>query len=853
MKRIRRWLITVGIILLTLMIVLAGAGVWLVRRPWPQTSGTIQVAGLSAPVEVRRDQWGVPQIYAQNEHDLFFAQGYVHAQDRLWQMDFHRHYISGTLSEFAGRRTLYMDQNMRVWGLRRIAEQTLPTLDDESRAILEAYSAGVNAYIETHRDRLPVEFTIFGFQPAPWTPVDCLLWGNFMAVNQALNYSYEMLRAQIIAKLGEDAAQELLPPYSADTPVIIPPGDYDWWQEAERDAERLGLTPAEDSSLIIPPEAENYAWLRSTPPTALARMNDPTSDLAFGGSGAWVVSGEHTESGLPMLASDAHLNLVMPSMWYENGLHGGRFDVVGFSFPGTPLVALGHNQRIAWSYTLLEPDVVDLYIERLDDAENPTQYEFMGQWYDLDIVHETIDVRGGDPVPFDIYFTRHGPIVNKMFGLNEGVIEEWPESHTWDIWPYQEAISLRWPLFEGNAVCRSLVQLNLAQNWDEFRSSLQYWETLALDFVYADVDGNIGYQAAGKIPIRVRNHQGIVPVPGWTGEYEWQDYIPREQLPSLFNPAAGFIAVANNKVVSDDYPYRLTYDWFHDGYRARRINELIASQLAAGHLFNMQDMHDIQTDTYSYPAEIFRPYLLAAVEPENALQAQALAYASEWDLRCETDRVGASIYETWYSFMVENTFDDELLQNTVWGYYYPQKQVLALAGIIGDPNNEWFDDVGTPQRETRDDIIRRSFAEAVDWLRSGYGRDVGKWEWRRMHTVTIPHAALNGVPVLQDIFGSRIYPFPGDAFTVNLAFSGRNDEQKHYGVWVAAQQRMILDLEDWDAMLASNSTGQSGHLAHPNREDQTPVWQGAGYHVMPFNRQAVEATANVVLTLTPQE
>lgn len=806
MKRLFKWLIGIVVVLLVIVVILAGVGMWFARRSWPQVDGTVQVVGLSASAEVIRDSWGIPHIYAQNDHDLLFAQGYVHAQDRLWQMEANRHLCSGTLSEIVGESALDGDRYARTFGLRRVAEQTWTQLPEDSRALLQAYADGVNAYIEANRSRLPVEFTLLRVEPKPWTPVDSLAWGNMVALSMGLNHTVEIMRAQIIAEVGVEAAQELFPPLPANMPVIVPAeaGNYEWLQNAH-----LANLFALDKWLGNP----RSVW----------------------GSNNWVIRGSRSASGMPMLANDTHLDLQMPSPWYENGLHGGDFDVVGFSFPGVPLIIIGHNQHIAWGITNLDPDVQDLYLEKLDDSENPTQYEFMGQWYDLETIPETIEVKDGEPVEFEVRLTRHGPLLNDVLELAGA-----------------EPVALRWALYDGSMLLESIVKLNMATNWDEFRAALQHWDGLSQNFVYADMDGNIGYQAAAKVPIRAPGHQGLLPVPGWTGEYEWQGFIPFDQLPFILNPPADSIATANNKVVSDDYPYVLTYDWWHPGYRAKQIAEL----LNANNSLTSQDMRDIQAQTYSLPAEILRPYFLA-VEPQDDLQAQAIAMLKEWDLRYEVDRAGASIFELWYLFTAWNTIRDELLigeDDEILADQYQfhvDKTTIMLTHLLAEPDNAWFDDVSTPEVETRDDILRRGLADAVNWLSERYGQDPAKWEWGRVHPMTFVHVPFgqSGVAPLEQLFNSKTVPAAGGAFTINM---GRYSLRRPLEMIFGTSQRMIIDLADWDRMSAVNTTGQSEHLWHSNRQDQIEMWQNVEYHTLPFSREAVETNAEAVLTLTPQ-
>jgi penicillin amidase len=802
MKRIGQALIVILVVLLIVSAVLAGVGTWFVRRPWPQVSGTLTVAGLSEPVRVIRDQWGIPHIYAENEHDLTFAQGYVHAQDRLWQMDFNRRVASGALSDACGDATLEIDRFMRTLGLRRAAEKDWEVLDDDTRVALEAYAEGVNAYIDSHRDRLPLEFTILGADPVPWTPIDSIAIGKVMAYSLSANYEFELLRSRIIAELGEEAAQQLLPPYPDGAPVIIPP------------------------------EARSYAWLREAGFDALDSVSALVGRVRLDrGSNSWVIDGSRTETGDAMLANDTHLGLDMPSIWYENGLHGAGFDTVGFIFPGIPLVVIGHNANIAWGVTNLPADVQDFYIERLDDPDNPRKYEFMREWRDLEVVRETIDVKDCEPEVIDVLITHHGPIMNEAIGAPEDA----------------DPLALQWTALDGTQIIRSVRLLDLASNWEEFREAVSYWDVPSQNLVYADVQGNIGYQTPGKIPVRAPGHQGLVPVPGWTGEYEWQGYIPYDELPSVLNPPTGFLVTANNKVVPDDYPNHLAYEWSAP-YRAQRIVDL----LAADESVSIQDSRDIQADTYSLPAEALRPYMLAVEpDPSSGLQATAQNLLAEWDLHLEADRTGASVYQAWLWFLLENTFGDELGEELLAEYIDSSNMsVPLLIDIMEEAENAWFDDVTTSEVETRDDILRRSLADGVAWLSERHGADPDKWEWGRLHTKTFVHNPLgqSGIGLLEDLFNSNTIQARGDSFTVDAAWFSFVEP---FAMTGGASNRQIVDLGNLSNSLGMHTTGQSGQLLHRHREDFVWPWQNVEYHSVLFDQEATIANSEAILNLTP--
>ncbi|MEM8534764.1 MAG: penicillin acylase family protein [Chloroflexota bacterium] len=794
-------------LIVTAVIVMLGV-IWFVRRPWPQINGTLSVTGLLSPVRIVRDASGIPHIYADNEHDLFFAQGYTHAQDRLWQMEFNRRIGRGTLSEALGKPTLENDRFLRTIGLRRAAEYTWTCIDTETRTILEAFAKGVNTYVAANSHRLPLEFAILGIQPEPWTPIDTLLWGEQMSWILGDNCGAELLRAKLIAVAGEEAAQQLMPPYPHNMPSIVPDG------------------------------VNGYSWLRNK----TIKQWDLTEDLFGGpssnqGSNNWVVHGTRTASNKPLLANDTHLYLQMPSIWYENGLHGGRFDVVGFTIPGVPMIVIGHNGTIAWGLTDMLPDVQDLYIEKLDDPITPTRYEYQNEWHDLEIIDDTISVRGVGQTPLRILKTHHGPIINQV---SKGMV------HAVRGVDEMEPLALCWTGTEGSTIVQALYHINLASGWDDFRTALRSWNSPGMNMVYADVMGNIGYQSSGKIPIRASNHTGLVPTCGWTGENEWQGYIPFDDLPYMLNPSEGFIATANNKVVTDDYPYHLAYEW-SDPFRIQRITDILNSN----DCMDISDTCDLQIDTFSVAAERIRPYLLN-ITPQNTIQTRALALVESWNLYSEADQPGASIYTVWYWFMVQNIWRDKLGQQLTQSYmHYYWLHGRMILQLLEQPESQWFNDSTTTQVETRDDIIRRSLEEALAWLGERYGNDPQKWQWGRVHTMTFVHRPLGRVPIwlFKRLFNSKTFPVGGDDFSVNASWMR---ESRTFTMAGGTAQRLIVDLNNLDNSWAVNSTGQSGHALHPQRDDQTDLWRHGKYHPLLYSQKAVEQQASAILNLTPK-
>jgi penicillin G amidase len=523
----------------------------------------------------------------------------------------------------------------------------------------------------------------------------------------------------------------------------------------------------------------------------------------------------------------------MPSIWYLNGLHGGRFNTVGYTFPGVPLVIIGHNDRIAWGVTDMPADVQDLYIEKLDDPANPTKYEYQGQWYDLTIDRQTIEVKNQAPVTLEVRSTRHGPIINDTdSGLKQA-----------------EPLALRWTALAGTNLFRGVVALNLAQDWPAFLQALQFWDTPNQHFVYADVDGNIGYQSAGLLPLRAPGHDGLLPVPGWTGTYEWQGTVGADKLYGVLNPPNDFFTTANDRVVPADHPYQAAYglDWAGANFTVERISE----GLEAGNALSLDDMTNFQVDNVAIPATRMLPYLLA-IQPENELEERALTIMRDWNQRFERDQVGASIYRAWFFYMTRYTFTDNITEGL--GSRYEGVGWLnlpVLLSIMDQPDNEWFDDAKTPEREGRDDITRRSFVDALALLQQHYGQDPEQWTWGRMHRLNLRAQPLGqtGVSLVDNIFNSGYMPADGGDFTINNSWL---NSRAPFQVAGGPAQRFVIDVGDWDASRAANSTGQSEHLFHPHRMDIVRLWVNSQYHPMLFSRAAVDSHREGVLLLAPQ-
>jgi len=593
--------------LLLALALLAVAGALYLRTSLPQLRGELTLAGLSAPVEVLRDRHAIPHIYAQSAEDAYFALGFVHAQDRLWQMEFQRRVAAGRLAEVVGEAALELHLPLRTLSVYHYAERVFDNLGPQAQGVLLAYADGVNAYLRTRRGLLPVEFLVLRHQPEPWRPADSLAWLTMMAWDLGGNWDDELLRARLSLSLTDEQLAALWPPYPGEAPIALP------------DFRALYRK--------LPLDALWAASPKPLPPGA--------------GSNNWVIDGSRSVTGQPLLANDPHLGLQAPSLWYLAHLSAPGLNVIGATLPGLPLVILGRTDRIAWGFTNTGPDVQDLFIERLD-SEDPSRYQTPDGFEPFTIRREVIRVRGGDEVVLNVRKSRHGPVISDVVGRAAEVAGA------------DYALALAWTaLREDNLTFQAGVNLNRARNWEEFVAALRDFHAPQQSIVIADIEGNIGLYAPGLVPIRAAG-DGRMPVPGWSGEYDWVGFVPFEALPHTFNPEVGVIMTANHKIVPDDYPYFLTHDWA-EPYRAERITELLA-QLQH---HSLESFARIQADQRSLMAVEFLPRLLAA-RSDSALGRQAIARLIAWDGAMAKDRAEPLIFAAWYREFTRLVYQDEL-------------------------------------------------------------------------------------------------------------------------------------------------------------------------------------------------
>ncbi len=836
----------IGLIVFVILSILGG-GLALIAPPYvknkasqsfPIVDGEIQLPGLQGEVRIYRDSYGVPQIYASTQHDLFFAQGYVHAQDRFWQMDFWRHLGAGRLSELLGKSMLETDQFLRTLGWERISQREVEMMGEEEQAILAAYSSGVNAYLEQAAgSSLSLEYYFLNlinkdYQPEPWTPVNSLTWGKAMAWDLRANLDSEIERAQLLKTLPRNQLEFLYPEYPADHPLIVPgfspSGEKSTSQES-------GGQAGDDLVRLLAPLLGEV----STSAAALDQLTGGGFESI--GSNSWAVSGDLTDTGKPYLANDPHLGSQMPSIWYEVGLHClektelCQLDVAGFSFAGVPGIIIGHNDRIAWGFTNVGPDVMDLYIEKIN-PENPNLYLTPDGWQEMEVINETIQVAGGDPVELAVHLTQHGPIIGSVYGL-----EAFAEESGLAI-PENYALALRWTALEPGCLFCSIWDFNQASNWEEFREASKNFTVPAQNLLYADVDGNIGYQMPGSIPIRVEGHNGMLPVPGWNGDYEWQGYIPFNDLPHVLNPKEGYIVTANNAVVGTDYPYLISKQW-DLGFRAQRITELLNE--APGPI-NLTYLKKMQGDNYDALAAILVPFLLDQQFSDPDLQA-AQDLLRGWDYQADMDSSPAALYMVFWQNLLDNTFPDNLPEDYQIGVESRAKEVMRR--LVSQPDSPWWDDASTADREYLADIFRLSLKEAYRELKRELGNDPSVWQWGDIHTITFQNQVMNSFPVIKGAFNRGPLPCSGGNSIVNA--TGWDPENPYVIDWLPSM-RMIVDLNDLSNSLSIHTTGQSGHAYHPHYFDMADLWRKIYYHPMLWDAQQVQRQTESLLILTPQ-
>ena len=797
--------IIVWLFLAVLLVVaaLVAYAYYVVYSALPQLDGQVQIRGLSAPVTVTRDGHGVPAIEAATFEDLFFAQGYVTAQDRLWQMDMMRRYASGELSEILGEDTLRLDREQRILGLRDAARKALEMASPRDRSFFEAYTRGVNAYIATRGDRLPIEFRILRYAPKPWRAEDSVVIANQMVKDLNYHYFFDALsREKILAKLGPELTGDLYVNRS--------------WHDRPPTVMREDLQQPDNNSGTDEDDDDD-----DSPDNSVTQSKNPMTDpegLPVNGSNDWVVSGAHTVTGKPLLSDDMHLGHQMPNLWYEAHLRSGALDVAGVTLPGMPYVIVGHNQRIAWGFTNVGPTVTDVYIENFNTQG---AYETPSGWVQPEHRAEVIHVKGKADVSVDVKITRHGPVITELVPGET------------------RPLALRWTLYDGLHI--PFFDVNSAQNWQDFRHAFSQLDAPGQNVVYADVDGNIGYQATGKVPIRAAG-DGSLPVSGADNAHEWTSYISFEKLPSIYNPPSGIIGTANGRITPENYPNSISMEW-ECPWRTERIYHVLES----GRQLSAADMLALQTDIHS-EAELFAAerfvYAVDHAAKPSARAKQAADLMRSWDGRMQASSPAPTIAQNSIlelrRLLLEPKLGnappgtakaDEVLS---WKTYSWEMRSVWMENILLHRPKRWL-----PEKYPNYDEL---LTAAVDAAVSGPDapKDLATWRWGVFNAVDIEHPVLGKIPIIRHWSSPGVREQSGSGYTVKAV------TPRH-----GPSERFTANLADLDESTLNTVTGQGGNFLSPYYMDQWKAWYEGTTFALPFSTKAVDAAKAHRLMLEP--
>ncbi|MFI8521453.1 penicillin acylase family protein [Streptomyces sp. NPDC085481] len=897
-KKGRRARLIVLVLVLALVAGIGYGGYWgvsTVRSSFPQTTGTIRIDKLSSPVEVKRDANGIPQIYADNEADLFRAQGYVQAQDRFYEMDVRRHMTAGRLSEMFGKSQVDTDAFLRTLGWRRVAQQEYDkVLSAETKKNLQAYAEGVNAYLE---DRDPadvsVEYAALAFTNdyaiEPWTPVDSVAWLKAMAWDLRGNMQDEIDRSLMTSRLTAQQVKDLYPgyPYELHQPIVSQGAVDKITGKFDPDAKAGGSGARTNGGA-----ADALTGTQSQ----LAALSDALDGIPalLGpngngiGSNSWVVGGDYTTSGKPLLANDPHLAPMLPSLWYQMGLHCRsvsatcRYDVAGYTFSGMPGVIIGHNDSIAWGFTNLGADVTDLYLEKVGDDG----YVVDGKVKPFTVRDEIIKVAGGGDRKITIRSTDNGPLLSDRSSDLEKVGQKAPVGNAAPDRGTGYGVSLRWTALQPGKSMDAVFELNRAKDFKTFRAAAEHFEVPSQNLIYADTAGHIGYQAPGRIPVRAKGYDGTLPAPGWDSSYDWKGYIPFDELPYEYDPKRGYIVTANQSVIDEKkYPYLLTRDWGY-GSRSQRINDLIESKTKDGGKISPDDMQTMQMDNRSEIATLLNPLLLK-IDISDPYVREAQKLLEGWDYTQEPDSAAAAYFNAVWRNVLKLGFGDKLPKELrvegecinvraadATGPVDEQNKLVRECGerdpdtaqpdggdrwyevvrpLLKQEKNDWWKTPGdrlNAPTETRDQLLAQAMKDARWELTAKLGKDVTTWSWGRLHQLTLKNQTLGtaGPGVVQSLLNRGPWNLGGGEAAVDA--TGWNAAGGYDVIWVPSM-RMVVNVGDWDRSRWINLTGASGHAYNSHYTDQTDKWAKGELLDWAYGRAAVDTAAKDTLTLQP--
>ena len=874
-------MIAVAALVVLLLVAVSVFAVATVRRPLPQTDGTLTLTGLDAEVSVVRDARGVPQIYADTPEDLFRAQGYVQAQDRFFEMDYRRHVTAGRLAELVGDSQVAIDADKvtRTFGWRRVAEQEWKIVAPETKAYLQAYADGVNAYLaDRDPSQIALEYTVLGTSvsmpdPEPWDPIDSLAWLKAMAWDLRGNYDDELERAIVYgglagepngardpAQVAQDVARvgSLFPAYPTEANLpVLDPSEVPTTSQPPQVEPIEGVEDAVETSYAPTLAGSDLQAAVTAADEALAAVPVLVGRGEGTGSNSWVVSGEHTTSGKPLLANDPHLALQAPSVWAQVGLHCNEvgpdcgFDVSGFSFAGFPGVIIGHNADLAWGLTNMGADVTDFFIERVRDDT----YLRGDDWEPLETRTETIKVNGGEDVELTVSSTVHGPIVSTVLPVDK--VAQSPTEGT-SLGDYE--VALQWTALSPGRTADAVFAFNLAADAQDMKAAAALFEVPAQNIVFATTDGRIGYQAPGRIPVRESvagpvPSDGTWPRPGWDERYDWTGFVPAAQMPGVVDPDEGFVVAANQAVLPAGTTPFLTTDWDY-GYRSQRIRTLLQEEIDSGRKVDVEMMNTIQNDDWSPFAAALVPLLLEqdienSKGVRNDFAAEGQDLLAGWDQNMDEDSAAAAYFAAVWRNLLEITFWDDLPESVrpAGG----SRWLAVVQNMLGDETNAFWDDRQTVSVvETRDEVLNQAIVSARLDLTTELSKKTSDWEWGKLHTLSLGHTVLDvdAVPgVVRGYVNPRTVAMPGGSSIVNA--TSWDAASGSFEVTSGPSMRMVVDLDDLDASTWVTVTGTSGHPASKHYEDQLGTWADGGTFAWPFTPQAVRDGAKATLTLVP--
>ncbi|KJR40980.1 peptidase S45 penicillin amidase [Candidatus Magnetoovum chiemensis] len=804
-----RYIITALIILTAISFLIVCS---FIVRTFPKKDGIIHIKGLKDEAQIYRDEYSIPHIFAKNEDDLMFAYGYVHAQDRLWQLDIIKRAASGRLSEIFGKDTIEIDTFLRTIGFNRIAKEAAKNISADSQNILRAYSEGINAFIANNMNNLPLEFTLLRYKPQKWEIEDTLGLAKLMAFEMNMSWHGDIVLAKIIDKVGINRADEIISALTSYKSAIID-----------------DLTIASFKS--ISPE-----FLES----AMKTRTFLHIENGYSASNNWTVSGNKTSTGKPIAASDPHLILSAPSRFYQVHAKYDDLNVAGVSLVGAPGVIIGRNSFISWGITNMMLDDCDFYIETIN-PDNPNQYLYDGNWKDMEIIDETIHVKGEADKHITIRLTHRGPIVTDIHKTLKDIKD-------------RTAISMRWTAYEKSDEVLAIYEINKAKNWHQFTDALRSYGAPGQNFIYADVNGNIGYYGAAQIPLRGEG-VGYLPMPGQFSAYDWLGFLPFKSNPAIFNTEKGYIATANNKITSNDnsLPYLSIY-WDPDA-RIKRIDDMLREKAK----ITVDDVKQIQTDYFSSYAQDINPYIvnaldnLPAKEKITALFDDSSAinklkdYIKNWDYIESAQSIPTSIFNVFLSRLIENIYRDKIGEDIYKSFLVLSLLPLrATEELLKKEKSWWFESKSNPQG-LRDEIIVESLIDTIETLISLQGQNIDKWQWGSIHTVTFTHF-LGVNKLLSYLFNIGPYPIGGSYTSVN---KGGYSYSGPFNMLIGPAVRQVFDMSTTDNIQTVISTGQSGQIFNPCYKDQTDLWLRGDYHTLLMNEEKIKTANYYRLILKP--